>query len=143
MSLARQFLREFRPLFRMLEEPIGRSPAYTAYPRTRSLLDDPFFHSPAALRPAVDVMEEGNNYIVEAEVPGVKKENINVRIGDGGQSVTIEGKIVDRRSTPAQTSPSEASQQTGSSSESGTSGAEIVHNAEGKYIFAYLYAPKC
>lgn len=45
----------------------------------------------------MDVTEEGKHYIVEAELPGVKKENIEVRIGDGGRSVTIEGKIVDRR----------------------------------------------
>ena len=57
MSLTRQFLREFRPLFRMLEEPFGVSPRYA---RPNSFFDDPFFHSPRALRPAVDVTEEGN-----------------------------------------------------------------------------------
>ena len=97
MSLTRQFFREFRPLFRLLEEPLGRSPAFYPHYRPRGFFDDPFFHSPNALRPAVDVTEEGNHYIVEAELPGVKKENIEVRIGDGGRSVTIEGKIVDRR----------------------------------------------
>ncbi|TCD66621.1 hypothetical protein EIP91_001131 [Steccherinum ochraceum] len=101
MSLTRQFLHDIRPLFRLLEEPFGRSPAFLPYNgRTRSLFDDPFFHSPSSLRPAVDVTEEGNNYIVEAELPGVKKENVEVRIGDGGRSVTIEGKIVNRRAGP-------------------------------------------
>ena len=52
------------------------------------------------LQPAVDVTEEGNNYVIEAELPGVKKENISVRIGDGGKSVTIEGKVVSRRGGP-------------------------------------------
>ena len=93
MSLTRQFLREFRPLFRMLEEPFGVSPRYA---RPNSFFDDPFFHSPRALRPAVDVTEEGNKYVVEAELPGVKKEDIEVRISDGGRSVTIEGKIAER-----------------------------------------------
>lgn len=97
MSLTRQFFREFRPLFRILEEPLGRSPAFYPHFRPRNIFDDPFFHSPNALRPAVDVTEEGKHYIVEAELPGVKKENIEVRIGDGGRSITIEGKIVDRR----------------------------------------------
>lgn len=101
MSLTRQFLHDIRPLFRLLEEPFGRSPAFLPYNgRTRSLFDDPFFHSPSSLRPAVDVTEEGNNYVVEAELPGVKKENVEVRIGDGGRSVTIEGKIVNRRAGP-------------------------------------------
>jgi len=61
------------------------------YPQ-RSLFDDPFFPSPAAIRPAVDVTEEGDKYILEADLPGVKKENVDIRIGDGGRSVTIQGK---------------------------------------------------
>ena len=40
--------------------------------------------------------EEGPNYIVEADLPGVKKENVEVRVGDGGHSVTIEGRIFRR-----------------------------------------------
>ncbi|ETW81571.1 hypothetical protein HETIRDRAFT_409448 [Heterobasidion irregulare TC 32-1] len=99
MSLARQFLREFRPLFRMLEEPLGRAPGYAGLPM-RSFFDDPFFNSPTHARPAIDVSEEGNQYVVEAELPGVKKDNVEVRIGDGGRSVTIEGKIVRRSSAP-------------------------------------------
>ncbi|KAI0699111.1 HSP20-like chaperone [Cytidiella melzeri] len=98
MSLARHFFREFRPLFRMLEEPLGRSPAFIGSTH-RPFLEDPFFRDPfqSALRPAVDVVEEGNNYVVEAELPGVKKEDVHVRVGDGGRSVTIEGRVVDRR----------------------------------------------
>ncbi|EIW59489.1 HSP20-like chaperone [Trametes versicolor FP-101664 SS1] len=118
MSLARQFFREMRPLFRMLEEPLGRPPAYmSGFPGPRALFDDPFFHSPASLRPAVDVSEQGNNYIVEAELPGVKKENVNVRIGDGGRTLTIEGKVFSRSGEPEQ-QPADAS----SSSAAGTSG---------------------
>ena len=44
------------------------------------------------------------------------------RVGDGGQSLTIEGKVVNRRSRPELTQ---------TSSESGTS--EVTQNAEGKY----------
>ncbi|KAH8104553.1 HSP20-like chaperone [Cristinia sonorae] len=125
MSLTRQLLHDIRPLFRLLEEPFGRSPAFLPYSRTRSLLDDPFFHSPAALRPAVDVTEEGNNYIVEAELPGVKKENVEVRIGDGGRSVTIEGRIVNRRAggQEGQTAASEAATETASAATNGDSTA--------------------
>ncbi|KAI0317776.1 HSP20-like chaperone [Amylostereum chailletii] len=102
MSLARQFFREFRPLFRMLEEPLGRHPGFTALP-SRVFLDDPFFNASLSqvARPAVDVTEEGDQYVVEAELPGVKREDIDVRIGDGGRSVTIEGKIVQRSALPA------------------------------------------
>ena len=100
MSLTRQLLHDLRPVFLLFDEPFTRSPAYFPHGRTRSLLDDPFFHSPTALRPAIDVTEEGDKYIVEAELPGVKKENVEVRIGDGGRSLTIEGRIVNRRGAP-------------------------------------------
>lgn len=133
MSLARQFFREMRPLFRMLEEPLGRPPAYmSGFPGPRALFDDPFFNSPAALRPAVDVSEQGNNYIVEAELPGVKKENVNVRIGDGGRTLTIEGKVFSRSGEPQQ-QPGEAS----SSSAAGTSGA-TEGASEGKCRMPYV-----
>ena len=61
------------------------------------MFDDPFFGlGRSGLRPAVDVAEEDNSYIIEAELPGVRKEDINVEIGDNGRSVTIQGKIVRR-----------------------------------------------
>jgi HSP20 family protein len=44
----------------------------------------------------VDVSEDGDHYVVETELPGVKREDMEVRVGDGGRSVTIEGKIVQR-----------------------------------------------
>ena len=113
MSLARHFFREFRPLFRMLEEPLARSP--TVLSRNRGF-DDPFFRDVFPVSsmtvPAVDVSEEAGAYVVEAELPGVKKENIDVRIGDGGQSLTIEGRAYVRSSnapeTPAQEGTAQA-----------------------------------
>ncbi|ESK95015.1 heat shock protein hsp20 [Moniliophthora roreri MCA 2997] len=98
----RQLLHEFRPLFRMLEDPITRSPASFML-RTRPFFDDPFFTMPMISRPAVDISEDGNKYIVEADLPGVKKENVEVRIGDGGHSITIQGKTF---SKPTETSES-------------------------------------
>jgi HSP20 family protein len=95
MSLTRQLLHDIRPLFRVLEEPFGRSAGYYALP-TRSFFNDPFFQSSNLVRPSVDVTEEGNNYVVEADLPGVKKGNVEVSIGDGGRSLTIEGKIFRR-----------------------------------------------
>jgi HSP20 family molecular chaperone IbpA len=96
MSIARQLLHEVRPFFRMLEEPFGRSAVAPIY-QQRSLFEDPFFRSPAAIHPPVDVTEEGDKYIIEAELPGVKKENVDIRIGDAGRSVTIQGKTSSRQ----------------------------------------------
>jgi HSP20 family molecular chaperone IbpA len=96
MSLTRQLLHDIRPLFRVLEEPFSRSAGYYSLP-TRSFFDDPFFQPSNSLRPSIEVTEEGDNYVVEADLPGVKKENVDVRIGDGGRSLTIEGKLFRRR----------------------------------------------
>ena len=97
MSLSRNFFREFRPFFRMLEDPFfGRAPV-VHNGRDRSVFDDPFFGlARNGLRPAVDVAEEGNSYIIEAELPGVRKEDVNVEIGGNGRSVTIRGEIIRR-----------------------------------------------
>ncbi|KAF8237185.1 HSP20-like chaperone [Tricholoma matsutake] len=107
MSIARQFLNEFRPLFRMLEEPFSRSPAYLGGYPSRSVFDDPIINSPFLNRPAVDVTEESDKYVLEADLPGVKKENLEVRIGDAGRSVTIQGKFIDRRKQPQTVESSE------------------------------------
>ncbi|KAK7048357.1 SHSP domain-containing protein [Favolaschia claudopus] len=95
MSIGRHLFNEFRPFLRMLDEPLGRASVGFNRPQ-RSLFDDPFSAlNRAMLRgPAVDVSEAGNSYVVEAELPGVKKENLEVRIGDGGRSLTIEGKLL-------------------------------------------------
>ncbi|SRR6266404_7343991 len=96
MSITRQLFNEFRPLFRVLEQPFaGRFGAFGV--PSRAILDDPFINAPQFARPAVDVSEDGNQYIVETELPGVKKEDVEVRIGDGGRSVNIEGSITQRR----------------------------------------------
>jgi len=126
MSISRLF-NEFRPLFRMLDEPIHRAPnSLSSMMRTRPFFDDPFFSSPlsssfgSGLRPAVDVSEEGNKYVVEAELPGVKKENVEVRIGDDGRSLTIQGRVVSR----GPEGPSEAHNQTQTQESSTTDAAQ-------------------
>ncbi|KAI0372127.1 hypothetical protein BV20DRAFT_964215 [Pilatotrama ljubarskyi] len=136
MSLTRQFFRELRPLFRMLEEPLGRPPAYRNRfgGPSRALLDDPFFDSPALLRPAVDVSEQGDKYIVEAELPGVKKENVNVRIGDGGRTLTIEGKVYSRSREPRQVETADASSTSATGSSGATEGASEGTFAPSFYI---------
>ncbi|KAH8810322.1 HSP20-like chaperone, partial [Flagelloscypha sp. PMI_526] len=88
-------LQEFRPLFRMLEEPQARQPAfYSARSPQRvgnHFLDDTgILHR---LEPAVDVKESGNTYIVEADLPGVKKKDVDVHVGEGGRSLIIRGSV--------------------------------------------------
>ncbi|MEJ2700037.1 MAG: Hsp20/alpha crystallin family protein, partial [Desulfuromonadales bacterium] len=40
--------------------------------------------------PAVDLFEEGNDVVVKAEIPGVKKEDLDVNIS--GDTITISGE---------------------------------------------------
>ncbi|CAE6410865.1 unnamed protein product [Rhizoctonia solani] len=90
MSFTRSLLNDFRPLFRMIEDPFFSSPAvFPRYARPDSW--QPF----AALQrqAAVEVTEEGNEVVVHAEMPGVKKENLDVQLSNNGQSLTIEGRV--------------------------------------------------
>ena len=107
MSLSRALFNEFRPLFRMLEDPFAADPAFSAFMgRQRSY--DPFNWQSST--PALNLSEENDHYIVEAEVPGVRKENLALRVGDGGRSLTIEGKVFSsQRNTAAMTSQAESS----------------------------------
>ncbi|KII91191.1 hypothetical protein PLICRDRAFT_37893 [Plicaturopsis crispa FD-325 SS-3] len=87
----------FSDLFRVIDDPFFGSARPTFYAPARALREAPFpQNSPSNSRSGVDLTEEGNNYIVEAELPGVKRENLNVTVGDGGRSVTIEGKVFRR-----------------------------------------------
>jgi HSP20 family molecular chaperone IbpA len=105
VMISRNFLRELRPLFRMLDEPLTRgSPVYW---NSRSPFEIPFV-SQSKVQPAVDITEEGNSYVVEAELPGVKKDDVQLHIGDGGHSIIIEGKVSSRSRTAPQQSGAES-----------------------------------
>ena len=60
---------------------------------------DRFFESPIARTseylgwaPAFDVYEEKDNFVVKAELPGMKKEDINVSLHDGDLIISGERK---------------------------------------------------
>ncbi|KAG9016370.1 hypothetical protein FRB90_003079 [Tulasnella sp. 427] len=98
MSLTRQLFNEFRPFFRMFDDAALRPLA--THPRFRGF-EDPFEslfreNSSFGRTAQVELKEEGNSYVIEAELPGVKKENLDVSVGENGRSITIEGKVVAR-----------------------------------------------
>ena len=43
--------------------------------------------------PRVDIMASDTQYMLEVEVPGLRKEDINVRVNDDEKSITIEGSF--------------------------------------------------
>lgn len=103
MSVTRSLLNEFRPLFRLLDDPFDTaSDPFTVAPRAQqadreqeqSNAIQSLFGVPSSTltrSPHVHMTEEGDKYIVEAEIPGVPKENLDVSIGDNGRSLTIKG----------------------------------------------------
>ncbi|HEU0038113.1 MAG TPA: Hsp20/alpha crystallin family protein [Verrucomicrobiae bacterium] len=62
---------------RLFESPLGAT-------RTSQLL--------SGWTPALDVYEEQDHFIVKAELPGLKKEDIEVSFHDGGLSISGERK---------------------------------------------------
>ncbi|KAH8914290.1 HSP20-like chaperone [Atractiella rhizophila] len=77
-------------LIQNLFPELRRSPFYN-----RSF-DLPEFSQLSQLsRPAIDVHEEGDKYVVQAEVAGARKEDLKLEFGgDGGEVLTLSGKIV-------------------------------------------------
>jgi HSP20 family protein len=66
-----------------------------------SLFQDDLFHpfffggeAPSAFR--VDVKDEGENYVLEAELPGVSRENIKIDVDDGVLTISAEWKNVEK-----------------------------------------------
>ncbi|KAG8924048.1 hypothetical protein FRC02_010678 [Tulasnella sp. 418] len=90
MSLS--LFNELRPLFRLLEDPFLDPFNTQVSPHRRQHRHNSNNFLNALRQPAIDVSEEDHRYIIEAELPGVKKEHINVFVGDNGRSVTIEGR---------------------------------------------------
>ncbi|KZV61792.1 HSP20-like chaperone, partial [Peniophora sp. CONT] len=41
--------------------------------------------------PRVDILASETQYVLEIEIPGVRKEDINALVSDDGQSITVEG----------------------------------------------------
>ncbi len=73
-EMEREFANFFRRPFSMLE------PAW--WPRLRTLEED--------VKPTVDIFEDGNDVVVKAELPGMKKEDIDVKVTEN--MITISGE---------------------------------------------------
>jgi HSP20 family protein len=56
----------------------------------------PFFYGEAPTAFRVDVRDEGEVYVMEAELPGVERENIRIDVDDGILTISAEWKSVDQ-----------------------------------------------
>jgi len=129
MSIAHQLFHEFCPLFHMLEEPLTHPQFYGIPSHTSDLFNN---FNAFLTHPAISIKEEGNKYILDADLPGVRKENVEVCIGDNGRSVTIEGKVV-KRGRP------KAIQSLSSASASKTSGMFLFSVAKLVGLTSYIH----
>ncbi|KAF7979075.1 hypothetical protein HWV62_43573 [Athelia sp. TMB] len=152
------------PLFRLAEDPFSRANSLWAQPRSlfddpffnpssvmpysRSLFDSPFFQPSNILRPSLDIRDQGKEYVVEAHLPGVKKENLDVHVGDAGRSVTIEGKTYRKYSGGAPAEEGAAgtegkqSESTVSKREGGAKGADTEEDTECNYFSRTVWLPR-
>jgi HSP20 family protein len=65
--------------------------------RMRRMLEQTFggmLDEPAGWIPAVDIEELEDAYVVEAELPGVRREDVNIEVS--GNELTISGEIKER-----------------------------------------------
>ncbi|KAG8899392.1 hypothetical protein FRC00_001485 [Tulasnella sp. 408] len=95
MSLTRALFNEFRPVLHMLDDPFFADP-FSIVPQrhnsqTSSSNSQVSPWNKIARTPHVHLNDEPDKFVIEAEVPGVPKENLDVSIGDNGRSVTIKG----------------------------------------------------
>jgi HSP20 family protein len=70
--------------------------AWPTFGRLANLQDelDRLFESPLrAWAPALDVREDADNFIIRAELPGLKREDINVSLQDGALVISGERTV--------------------------------------------------
>ncbi|CAG8795088.1 5816_t:CDS:1, partial [Racocetra fulgida] len=72
-------------------------------------------------RPSVDVSETDKNYVIEAEVPGMKKDDLSVEFVDN--TLTLKGKV---EKSNDQLRTIDTTQSTGDVVESGREGTSVA-----------------
>lgn len=116
--IPRTLLNELRAAFRMLEEPlfaVGGPTATTTTTTGGSMFglgppsSSPLFNTTGSLlqTPNTRLHEEPDHYVVEAEMPGVKKDDLSVEFSEGGALLHISGTRGLTRA-PAPNEPSSA-----------------------------------
>lgn len=122
--------KELRKAFRLLEEPFLHHPSSKSVAAPTAL----GFHTPLFKAFGLDNLgtlsgfngayikeaEDGKNYLVEAELPGVKKENLKVEFSDNGEVLHIQG-FKGSLPSSANTSDASATQSSATSGEASTS----------------------
>ncbi|KAG8837351.1 hypothetical protein FRC20_006765 [Serendipita sp. 405] len=131
MSLAQALFNDYLRMFD--DDPFLAQPSYGGLSHSRRRHNhhrshvDPFFDT-LVRSPQLSLHlseEENGTYVVEAQVPGVKKENLEVKVGDGGRSLTVSGRIL-RRGEAAQPTPEQQPSATTTSTVEASTSQEVT-----------------
>jgi HSP20 family protein len=91
-SLMRRMAEDMDNLF----EHFGLGRGALTFPSALGGLSDDLWSTPALQQPAwtpqVEVLQRGDKIVVRADLPGIKKEDINVEVNDGVLSISGERK---------------------------------------------------
>ncbi|SFJ23835.1 Hsp20/alpha crystallin family protein [Thermoflavimicrobium dichotomicum] len=60
-------------------------------------LDDPFFRDQTTLIPPINLREEANRYVVEAELPGLSAKDVQIEIHDNILTIRGEKRIEEKK----------------------------------------------
>ncbi|CAH1764614.1 3956_t:CDS:2 [Entrophospora sp. SA101] len=86
MSIINRIAHDLNRAFAMFDEPF-----FTAARRFPTLPSS-LINNTSFFRPSVDLAETDKSYVVEAEVPGVKKEDLSVEFLDD-RTLILKGKV--------------------------------------------------
>lgn len=59
--------------------------------------DDPFFAQPATFMPTMNMKEEANRYVVEAELPGMEMKDVDIEVHGNLLTIRGERKVEERK----------------------------------------------
>ncbi|KAJ3045492.1 hypothetical protein HDV00_009146 [Rhizophlyctis rosea] len=124
LRLLNHALRDFERVFANLEEPFS----HTAFrsPSTPFLTSGPLARATAAWhhRPSVDLSETAKEYYIEAELPGARREDIDLEFQDGN-TIVLKGTI--GAEYESSSPPAAAAGEAGTTAEASTTSSEVVN----------------
>lgn len=130
MSLSLFFPPEFRSVVRSLEDSANHG-----LPLARG----PISFDPRLSRnttPAIDVTESATGYQVLAELPGVKKSDVELIVGDNGRSLTIRGQVSGRSRAEASVDGEEVQTETARSVSPDESESKSCPKSATKHLYS-------
>jgi HSP20 family protein len=93
-TFERNILSTLNTMERMIEETFHRPFFWTGLQPVRQLLHE--FGSYGEVTPSCDIYEEGDEVVVKAELPGMKREDISVKVVDNNLVISGEKKTEEK-----------------------------------------------